>query len=123
MAWRTLWSLLEDRAYRAPDCVGFTLLDGTGAEVARATYGELAARARGVAARLQARVRPGDRVLVVCPPSLDFIAAFFGAMHAGAIAVPAYPVLRPVDAPRLEEIGRASCRERAESRASDERVK
>src|SRR5262245_66342760 len=101
MAWRTLWSLLEDRAYRAPDCVGFTLLDGAGAEVARMTYGELAGRARGLAARLQARVRPGDRVLVVCPPGLDFIAAFFGALDAGAIAVPADPVLRPGHGHRL----------------------
>jgi len=33
----------------------------------------------------------GDRVLLVYPPSLDFIVAFFGCLKAGMIAVPVFP--------------------------------
>ncbi|HKF51489.1 MAG TPA: AMP-binding protein, partial [Candidatus Acidoferrales bacterium] len=34
------------------------------------------------------RCKPGDRVLIALPDSLEFIAAFFGAASIGAIAVP-----------------------------------
>jgi acyl-CoA synthetase (AMP-forming)/AMP-acid ligase II len=36
-------------------------------------------------------VRPGDRALLLYPPGLEFIPAFFGCLYSGVIAVPAYP--------------------------------
>jgi acyl-CoA synthetase (AMP-forming)/AMP-acid ligase II/acyl carrier protein len=68
------------------------------------TYGELDRRARVIAARLQLELQPGDRALLVYPPGLDFIAAFFGCLYAGVVAVPAtYPKpRRPM--PRLNRI-------------------
>ena len=54
--------------------------------------GELDRRARVIAARLQLELSPGDRALLVYPAGLEFIAAFFGCMYAGVVAVPAtYP--------------------------------
>jgi len=41
--------------------------------------------------------RPGDRVLIVLPDSLEFIAAFFGAAKIGAIAVPVNSMARAED--------------------------
>lgn len=41
--------------------------------------------------------RPGDRVLVLLPDSLAFIAAFFGAAKIGAIAVPVNSMARAGD--------------------------
>jgi len=58
------------------------------------TYGELDARARAIAARLQGQFAPGDRLVLLYPPGLDFVAAFFGCLYAGMIAVPAYPPRR-----------------------------
>ncbi len=33
----------------------------------------------------------GQRALLLYPPGLDFIAAYFGCLYAGVIAVPVYP--------------------------------
>ena len=41
--------------------------------------------------------QPGDRVLIVLPDSIDFIAAFFGAAKIGAIAVPVNSMARASD--------------------------
>src|SRR5205807_1551124 len=71
--------------------LGYTfLVDGEGEEVFL-SYGELDRRARAIAARLQAAGAAGERVLLLYPPGLDYIAAFFGCLYAGAVAVPAYP--------------------------------
>src|SRR6266849_4261779 len=40
---------------------------------------------------------PGDRVLLVLPDSLEFIAAFFGAAKIGAVAVPVNSFARAAD--------------------------
>ncbi len=53
------------------------------------TYAELDRDARGVAVALAAIVRPGDRVLLLFMPGLEFVSAFLGTLAAGAIAVPA----------------------------------
>src|SRR3569832_1474561 len=55
------------------------------------SYAELDRRARAVAATLQDQRPDGRTVLLLFPPGLDFIAAFFGCLYAGAIPVPAYP--------------------------------
>ncbi|MFD7614232.1 amino acid adenylation domain-containing protein, partial [Streptomyces sp. NPDC059828] len=55
------------------------------------TFAELHDRARAIGALLAARVAPGDRVLVLLPPGLDYVASFLGCLYAGAIAVPLYP--------------------------------
>ena len=68
------------------------------------TYAQLATRARAIATAIRQSAACGDRVLLVYPAGLDFIAAFFGCVAAGALAVPAtYPKpKRPL--PRLSAI-------------------
>jgi len=55
------------------------------------TFGELDRRARAVAQGLSAQVGPGDRVLLLLPPGLDYAIAFYGCLYAGCVAVPAFP--------------------------------
>ena len=43
------------------------------------------------------RCKPGDRVLIALPDSIEFIAAFFGAAKIGAIAVPVNSLARAAD--------------------------
>jgi long-chain acyl-CoA synthetase len=58
-------------------------------------YAELDRRAAAVAARLRERgVRPGDRVAILLPNAPVFVAALFGVLRAGAVAVPLNVLLR-----------------------------
>lgn len=64
-------------------------------------WDELDARARRAAGTLHAAVvRPGDRVALILPTSLEFFDAYFGAMVLGAVPTPLYP---PVRLGRLDE--------------------
>jgi 8-amino-7-oxononanoate synthase len=87
----TLVALLDYRAARQPDDVVFRFISGDGAEESALTFAELRARARTIAFGLLAHAQPGDRVVLLVPPGLDYIASFFGCLYAGVIAVPAYP--------------------------------
>jgi benzoate-CoA ligase len=52
---------------------------------------------RGLGCQPAAAGQPGDRVLIVLPDSVEFIAAFFGAAKIGAVAVPVNPMARAAD--------------------------
>ncbi|HSF39289.1 MAG TPA: amino acid adenylation domain-containing protein, partial [Thermoanaerobaculia bacterium] len=87
----TLVDVLREKALRAPEDWAYTFLPEGEAEGARLTWGELDGRARAIAAVLQERGLGGERILLLFPPGLDFVAAFFGCLYAGAVAVPCYP--------------------------------
>jgi acyl transferase domain-containing protein/acyl-CoA synthetase (AMP-forming)/AMP-acid ligase II/acyl carrier protein len=102
---RTLVDLLTQRAARRGDSLAFTFSrDGDEHETSQVTYRELDRRARHIAADLQSQGAAGERVLVLCPPGLDFIASFFGCLYAGAIAIPVHPPMREHLLPRVESI-------------------
>jgi acyl-CoA synthetase (AMP-forming)/AMP-acid ligase II/acyl carrier protein len=86
----TLFHVLRWRAEHQPDRRAYTYLRDGEEDAADITYGELDRRARAIAAALQQRARSGDRALLLYPSGLEFIAAFFGCIYAGVIAVPAY---------------------------------
>ena len=85
-----LIDLLRDRAAAQPEAPAFTFLQSGEHEGAAMTWSALDVRSRAIAAAIQSRTAPGDRVLILLPPGLDFIPAFFGALYAGAVAIPAY---------------------------------
>jgi acyl-CoA synthetase (AMP-forming)/AMP-acid ligase II/acyl carrier protein len=71
------------------------------------TYAELDEQARAIAAHLQRRCRPLDRVLLMYDTGLDYIAALAGCMYAGVVAVPVFapdPTRVARTLPRLEAI-------------------
>jgi len=89
--WKNLVELLNDRAADQPEVVGFKyLVDGENEEAAM-TFSELDRHARLIASRLASIGAEGERVLLLYPPGLDYIKAFFGCLYAGAVAVPTYP--------------------------------
>ena len=84
----TLVELLKQRAASQPGGLGYVFLRNGEIEDARWTWGELHQRSLAIAARLGASVSAGERALLLYPPGLEFIAAFFGCLQAGVIAVP-----------------------------------
>lgn len=87
----SLVDLLRCRAQATPDRCAYTFLADGEREAASLTYAELDARCRAVAALLQRRHQPGERALLLYPPGIEFIVAFFGCLYAGVAAVPSYP--------------------------------
>jgi natural product biosynthesis luciferase-like monooxygenase protein len=85
----SLVDLLRSRVAEHPESVPYTFLDGDAVSSYR--YRDLDARARSIAAALRDGCVTGDRVVLVLPPGLDYVAAFFGCLYAGVIAVPVYP--------------------------------
>lgn len=53
------------------------------------SFSELDRQARALAAHIQKLTQPGDRVLLVYKPSLEYIVAFYSCVYAGVVAVPA----------------------------------
>ena len=82
--------VLRSRAQSEPDRPVFGMWGESDIE-AWMTFGELDARARAIAVRLMEQVEPGERALLLYAPGFDYVAAFFGCLYAGVIAVPAYP--------------------------------
>ena len=67
------------------------------------SYAELDAAARIIASALGADAR-GDRAVLLFAPGLDYVAAFFGCLYAGVVAVPVYPPTDLKQLPRLQGI-------------------
>ena len=86
-----LVTLLCQRAQDQPERRAYTFLTDGEQEEETFSWSQLDQRVRAIAARLQRTVAPGDRVLLLYPPGLEYIAAFFGCIYAEAVAVPAYP--------------------------------
>jgi len=84
----SLVTLLAKRAESQPDERAYIFLGDRGAEEAAITFRELHHAAQALAARLAKIARPGDRAILVFPPGLEFLVAFFGCQIARVIAVP-----------------------------------
>jgi acyl-CoA synthetase (AMP-forming)/AMP-acid ligase II/alkylation response protein AidB-like acyl-CoA dehydrogenase/acyl carrier protein len=83
-----LIDLLRRRAEAHPDRQACLYL-GDGEELrSELTFGELDLQARAIAARLQGLGAAGECAVLLYPPGLEFLGAFFGCLYANVIAVP-----------------------------------
>ncbi|HEX6524005.1 MAG TPA: fatty acyl-AMP ligase [Streptosporangiaceae bacterium] len=66
------------------------------------SYGQLDRKARTIAAWLQARFQPGDRIMLLYAQGLDFVTSFLGCLYGGMV-----PIAAPI--PRYKaQAGRAA---------------
>ncbi len=87
-------SIINERAIRTPDKNIYRFLEDGETETASFTIKQLDSKARMVAQNLLKHGKKGDRILLLFPTGLDYVAAFFGCLYAGMIAIPAYPPRR-----------------------------
>ena len=89
----TLISLIERNIANVGDTVAYRYLDHTRSEQGHAhelTWTQLGNRMRAIGAQVQRFASHGDRVAVLAPQGLDYVAGFFAAIKAGTVAVPLF---------------------------------
>ena len=100
-----LLDFIETWRAQCPDRVAFTLTDLRGSIVASHTFVSFHSRASVIAERIvDLGIEVGDRVLLAYPTGLESLAAFVGAVMAGALPVPVPPRGELTRAPGLAAI-------------------
>ena len=75
-------------AENKPNAPAFTYLERGEKITAEVTFAGLLARAQTISAQLQDRQLAGQTAVLLYPPGLSFVEAFFGCILANVIAVP-----------------------------------
>jgi natural product biosynthesis luciferase-like monooxygenase protein/amino acid adenylation domain-containing protein len=101
----TIVDLLRYRARQHGERIAYTFLADGEQEQESLTFSELDLRARRIAARLRQSTGTGERALLLYPAGVEYVAAFFGCLYAGVIAVPAYPPRENGGVDRIVSIG------------------
>ncbi len=89
----TLISLIERNIANVGDTVAYRYLDHNRSAQGHAvelTWTQLGVRISAIGARIQRFASRGDRVAILAPQGLDYVAGFFAAIKAGTIAVPLF---------------------------------
>ncbi|QDU25247.1 Putative fatty-acid--CoA ligase fadD21 [Anatilimnocola aggregata] len=99
-------SLIDALQYwteKQPDDTAYIFTDGESEET-KLTFAQFNDRVRSIARRLVDEKLSGERVLLLYPPGLEYVAAYFACLAAGAVAVPAYPPRRNRNMLRIQAI-------------------
>lgn len=100
----TVVDIVRYRSSTQPHTQAFTFLEDGETKELTLTYQELDCCSRAIAAQLQALGLSGERAILLYPPGLDYLTAFFGCLYAGVVAVPAYPPRNQRNTPRIQAI-------------------
>jgi acyl-CoA synthetase (AMP-forming)/AMP-acid ligase II/acyl carrier protein len=101
----TLNDVLQEWVVSRSDQTAFTFLSDGETEAGQLTYRGLDQRARAIATLLRKHLaQPGERVLLLYPPGLEYVSGFLGCLYAGMVAVPSYPPRLNRPDPRLQRI-------------------
>ncbi len=103
----SLADLFEYCCHQKPQELAYASVRDTLELESQLTYGELDHTVRSLAGHLARKALPGTRVLLLYPPGLDAVYAFWACICAGLVPVPAPapdPVRRKHSLPRLRAI-------------------
>ncbi|OBJ56184.1 fatty acyl-AMP ligase [Mycobacterium sp. 1423905.2] len=101
----TLISLIERNIKYVGDAVAYRYLDYSGAGDCHAfevTWAEFGARIAAIGARVQQFAGAGERVAILAPQGIHYVAGFYAAIKAGTIAVPLFAPELPGHVERLD---------------------
>ena len=101
---KSLVEILHKRAVHQDSGKAYVFLENGEVEKEVVNYRQLHHMAGKVAATMLDSHRKGDRALLLLPSGIDYIAAFFGCLYAGIVAVPVYPPRGTQHFERLEKI-------------------
>jgi fatty-acyl-CoA synthase len=101
----TLISLIERNIANVGDMVAYRYLDysrGVDGHAQEMTWTQLGVRLHAIGARVQQAASRGERVAILAPQGIDYVAGFYAAVKAGTIAVPLFAPELPGHAERLD---------------------
>jgi acyl-CoA synthetase (AMP-forming)/AMP-acid ligase II/acyl carrier protein len=101
---KSILEVLRQRAADDPTTVVYRFAFEDNSVVGELTYADVDARARAIGGWLQSKGCHGRPVSLIFLPGLDYVAAFFGTLYAGAIAVPLSPPASPPAVARVEAV-------------------
>jgi len=89
---KTLVELLYYRANIQAQKLAYTFLTDGETKELNLSYADLELKVKAIAAQLQSlNFCNGERALLIYPPGLEYIIAFFACLYAGVVGVPTYP--------------------------------
>jgi acyl-CoA synthetase (AMP-forming)/AMP-acid ligase II len=103
----TLTSFFEGNRAAFGDLPAYRFIDyakDPDGQVVDLSWNGLWSRVRAIGARIQQVTKPGDRVAILAPQGLEYVAGFFAAVHAGRIAVPLFAPTLSGHAERLTAV-------------------
>ncbi len=100
----SLVEIISKRANAQPDDVVYKYLGDGINETESFTFKEIDRVARSIAEALSKKLSKGDRVLLLFPQGLQYVAALYGCFYGGFIAIPAYPPRRNRKMDRINSI-------------------
>jgi fatty-acyl-CoA synthase len=101
----TLISLINRNIANVGDAVAYRFLDYTRAvdgQAVEVTWTQVGIRMQAIGACVQQAAGRGERVAILAPQGIDYVAGFYAAIKAGTIAVPLFAPELPGHAERLE---------------------
>lgn len=101
----TLISLIERNVDNVGESVAYRYLDysrAPGGCAVELTWKQFGVRLDAVGAHVQRAASRGERVAILAPQGIDYVAGFFAAVKAGTIAVPLFAPELPGHAERLD---------------------
>jgi fatty-acyl-CoA synthase len=101
----TLISLIDRNIANVGDATAYRYLDYSRAadvQVDEVTWTQFGTRLRAIGARVQQAAGRGERVAILAPQGIDYVAGFYAAVKAGTIAVPLFAPELPGHAERLD---------------------
>jgi fatty-acyl-CoA synthase len=101
----TLISLIDRNIANVGDATAYRYLDYTRAadvHTDEVTWRQFGARLQAIGARVQQAAGRGERVAILAPQGIDYVAGFYAAVKAGTIAVPLFAPELPGHAERLD---------------------
>ena len=90
----TLGQVLAYWAQIQPESKAYTMLDANGVEQNDITYGQMYSQAINIAKALLSYGLQSRNVILLYPPGIEFIVAFFGCLYAGVVPAPIHPPKR-----------------------------
>jgi len=101
----TLISLIDRNIANIGEATAYRYLDharAAGVQTEEVSWTQFGTRLQAIGARVQQVAGRGERVAILAPQGIDYVAGFYAAVKAGAIAVPLFAPELPGHAERLD---------------------